>query len=82
LIGLEVGNVGLWPAKTFVWRRLTQAWRNGGQLVMLSMAKLMKTFGKVPINVSKLKSIDPVVGIHFFFHGGAPSARPCVAPYT
>ena len=34
---------------------------------MLSMAKLVKTFGKVPINVSKLKSIDPVVGIHFFF---------------
>ena len=49
---------------------------------MLSMAKLMKTFGKVPINVSKLKSIDPVVGIHFFFHSGAPSVRPCVAPYT
>ena len=49
---------------------------------MLSMAKLMKTFGKVPINVSKLKSIDPVVGIHFFFRSGAPSARSCVAPYT
>ena len=49
---------------------------------MLSMAKLMKTFGKVPINVSKLKSIDQVVGIHFFSHSGAPSARPCVAPYT
>ena len=49
---------------------------------MLSMAKLIKTFGKVPINVSKLKSIDPVVGTHFFFHSGARSARPCVAPYT
>ena len=49
---------------------------------MLSLAKLMKTFGKVPLNVSKLKSIDPVVDIHFFFHSEAPSARPCVAPYT
>ena len=49
---------------------------------MLSMAKLMKTFGKVPLNVSKVKSIDPVVGIHFFSHSGAPSARPCIAPYT
>ena len=49
---------------------------------MLSMAKLMKTFGKAPLNVSKVKSIDPVVGIYFFFHSGAPSARPCVAPYT
>ena len=51
---------------------------------MLSIAKLMKKFGKVPINVSKLKSIGPVVGIHmffFFFYSGAPSARPCVDPY-
>ena len=34
---------------------------------MLSMAKLMKKFGKVPINASKLKSISPVVGIHMSF---------------
>ena len=37
-----VGNVGLWPAKTFVWTRVTQDLRNGGPLEMLSIAKPIK----------------------------------------
>ena len=36
------GNVGLWPAKTFVWTRVTQDLRNGGPLEMLSKAKPLK----------------------------------------
>ena len=39
LIGLMVGNVGLWPAKTFEWRRVTQDLRKGGLLEMLKIAK-------------------------------------------
>ena len=42
MIGLTVGNVGLWPAKTFEWRRVTQDLRNGGPLEMLTMAKVIK----------------------------------------
>ena len=34
-----VGNVGLWPAKTFVWTRVKQDLRCGGPLEMLSTAK-------------------------------------------
>ena len=37
-----VGNVGRWPAKTFVWTRVTQALGNGGPRGMLSIAKLIK----------------------------------------
>ena len=40
-----VGNVGLWPAKTFEWRRVTQVLRKGGPLEMLTtctIAKLIK----------------------------------------
>ena len=37
-----VGNVGLWPAKTFEWRRVTQDLRNGGPLEMFTIAKLIK----------------------------------------
>ena len=37
-----VGNVGLWPAKTFERRRVTQDLRNGGPLEMLTIAKLIK----------------------------------------
>ena len=37
-----VGNVGLWPAKTFVWTRVTQDLRNGGPFEMLSIAKPIK----------------------------------------
>ena len=42
MIGLTVGNVGFWLAKTFEWRRVTQDLRNGGPLEMLTMAKLIK----------------------------------------
>ena len=42
MIGLTDGNVGLWPAKTFEWRRVTQDLRNGGPLEMLTIAKLIK----------------------------------------
>ena len=37
-----VGNVGLWPAKTFEWRRVTEDLRKGGPLEMLTIAKLLK----------------------------------------
>ena len=43
-----VGNVGLWPAKTFEWRREKQDWRNRGPLEMLAIAKLIKI--KVPLH--------------------------------
>ena len=42
LIGLMLGNVGLWPAKAFVWTRVTQDLKNGGPLEMLSIAKPIK----------------------------------------
>ena len=37
-----VYNVGLWPAKTFEWRRVIQDLRKGGPLEMLTIAKLIK----------------------------------------
>ena len=37
-----VGNVGRWPAKTFVWTRVTQALGNGGPRGMLSIPKPIK----------------------------------------
>ena len=37
-----VGNVGLWPAKTFVWTRVTEDFSNGGPIEMLSIAKPIK----------------------------------------
>ena len=37
------GNVGLWPAKTFEWRKVTQDLRNGGPLELLTMANLIKS---------------------------------------
>ena len=37
-----VGNIGLWLAKTFERRRVTQDLRNGGPLEMLTIAKLIK----------------------------------------
>ena len=42
LIGLMVDNVGLWSAKTFEWKRVTQDLRKGGPLEMLATAKLIK----------------------------------------
>ena len=37
------GNVGLWPAKTFEWRKVTQDLRNGGPLELLTIANLIKS---------------------------------------
>ena len=46
LIGLFLGNVGLWQErmilKKFLWRRVTQDLRNGGLLEILTIAKLIK----------------------------------------
>ena len=44
-----VGNVGLWPAKTFKWiRRVTQDFRKGGgTLEMLTIAKLKNKLGTI-----------------------------------
>ena len=41
MIGFMVGNVGLWPAKTLEWRRVTQDSIIGGLLEMLTIAKLI-----------------------------------------
>ena len=41
MLGIMVGNVGLWPAKTFEWRRVKQDLRNRGPLEMLTIAKLI-----------------------------------------
>ena len=41
-MSLKVGNIGLWQAKTFEWRKVTQDLRNGGPLEMLTIAKLIK----------------------------------------
>ena len=38
---LFVGNVGLWLAKTLEWTRVTQDFRNGGPLEMLTIANLL-----------------------------------------
>ena len=37
-----VGNVGLWPAETFVWTRVSRDLRNEGPPGMLSIAKPIK----------------------------------------
>ena len=42
MIGLLAGNVGLSPAKTFEWRRVTQDLRNGGPFEMLTITNLRK----------------------------------------
>ena len=42
MIGLLVGNVGLWPAKTLELRRVTQDLSHGGPLEVLTIAKLIK----------------------------------------
>ena len=43
-----VGDVGLWPTKTFKWiRRVTQDLRKGGALEMLTIAKLKKKLGTI-----------------------------------
>ena len=58
-IGLLVGNVGLWPVKKFVRRRVTQDLRNGGLLEILSIAKLIK------INVLFHKFSNLVFHLHY-----------------
>ena len=47
MIGLMVGNVGLWPAKALVWMRVTKDLRNGGPLEMLTIAKLIKKIASI-----------------------------------
>ena len=42
MLGIMVGNVGLWPAKTLEWRREKQDLRNREPLEMLTIAKLIK----------------------------------------
>ena len=37
-----VGNVGLWRAKLFKWRRVTKDLRNGRSLEMPTISKLIK----------------------------------------
>ena len=37
-----VENVGLWPAKTFEWRRVTKDLTNGDPLETLTIANLIK----------------------------------------
>ena len=37
-----VANVGPWPAKTFVWTRVTQDLRSGGPVEMPPIAKPIK----------------------------------------
>ena len=41
-MGLMVGNIGLWPAKMFEWRKVTKDLRNGRPLEMLMIVKLIK----------------------------------------
>ena len=59
LIGLLVGNVGLWSAKKFVWRRVTQDFRNGGLLEILSVAKLIK------VNVLLHQCFNLMFNLHY-----------------
>ena len=59
LIGLLVGNVGLWPVKKFVCRRVTQDLRNGGLLEILSIAKLIK------INVLLHQCLNLMFNLHY-----------------
>ena len=57
-----VGNVGRWPAKTFVWTKVTQALGNGGPLGMLSIAKPIKI--KVLLHQFSLLMFN----LHYMFH--------------
>ena len=57
-----VGNVGRWPAKTFVWTRVTQALGNGGPRGMLSIAKPIKI--KVLLHPFSLLMFN----LHYMFH--------------
>ena len=59
LIGLLVGNVGLWPVKKFLRRRVTQDLRNGGLLEILSITKLIK------INVLLHQCLNLMFNLHY-----------------
>ena len=63
LIGLFLGNVGLWQErmilKKFLWRRVTQDLRNGGLLEILSIAKLIK------INVLLHQFLNLMFHLHY-----------------
>ena len=59
LIGLLVENVGLWPVKKFVCRRVTQDLRNGQLLEILSIAKLIK------IDVLLYQFLNLVFNLHY-----------------
>ena len=58
-IGLLVGNVGLWPVKKFLRRKVTQDLRNGGLLEMLSITKLIK------INVLLHQCLNLMFNFHY-----------------
>ena len=59
LIGLLVGNVGLWPVKKFLRRKVTQDLRNGGLLEILSITKLIK------INVLLHQCLNLMFNFHY-----------------
>ena len=59
LIGLLVGNVGLWPVKKFLRRKVTQDLRNGGLLEILSITKLIK------INVLLRQCLNLMFNFHY-----------------
>ena len=63
LIGLFLGNVGLWQErmilKKFLLRRVTQDLRNGGLIEILSIAKLIK------INVLLHQCLNLMFNLHY-----------------
>ena len=59
LIGFLVGNVGLWPVKTFLPRKVTQDLRNGGLLEILSITKL------ITINVLLHQCLNLMFNFHY-----------------
>ena len=59
LIGFLVGNVGLWPVKKFLRRKVTQDLRNGGLLEILSITKLIK------INVLLHQCLNSMFNFHY-----------------
>ena len=58
-----VGNVGLWPAKTFVWRR-TQDLRNGGPL---ENAFNSKTHMKIKVPLHQFSNLTFQLLIHIIY---------------
>ena len=56
LIGLMVGNVGPWSAKTFVWRRETQNLGNGGFSIakLITIKILLHQFSNLMFNLHQM----------------------------